>query len=151
VLLASYVCLTPEQRKGVDLGLTDAAKAQLTKFGLRDDRLAHGVITGRAVGKGRKPVAGATLTLSKSIDTVLWKTNPLGQEVFPETLSSTMTAADDGTFTWHVNPSTRPAVAFKGEQEHWLLTVTGPTGEGVSRRLFVERGQTIDLGDVVVA
>ena len=56
----------------------------------------------------------------------------------------------DGGFAWHVNPSTRPAVAFAGGKEYYLLTVTAPNGVGVSRRLVVKRGQRIDLGTLVV-
>lgn len=73
------------------------------------------------------------------------------QYALPEQLTTTMQAGPDGRFRWHVNPSTRPAVAFEGGEEAYLLTVTGPAGEGISRRLVVRRGQRIDLGTVVVA
>ncbi|MCW2606822.1 MAG: Carboxypeptidase precursor, partial [Frankiales bacterium] len=159
ILLATYVCMTPEQREGIDLGLSAAAQKELDKQGLTQDRLAHGVIKGRAVqsqgvGSGTGlGVPGALLTLTKVTETPLWTKgagNPLGQKALPEVLTSTMEADENGDFVWHVNPSTRPALAFKGEKEYWTLTVTGPDGEGVSRRLHVERGDVIDLGNVVV-
>jgi hypothetical protein len=34
--------------------------------------------------------------------------------------------------------------------EAYVLSVTGPNGGGISRRLVVQRGQRIDLGTVVV-
>ena len=43
----------------------------------------------------------------------------------------------------------RPALAAANKTESYLLTITGPGGVGVSRRLVVERGQRIDLGRVV--
>ncbi len=154
ILLASYVCMTPAQRNSVDLGLSPEAQDQLTAFGLDDGRLAHGIITGKAVlADGVTPVPGAQLTLTKVTETPLWqkgKGNPLGQKALPEILTSTMEADEKGEFVWHVNPSTRPALAFAGQKEYWTLTVTGPDGVGVSRRLHVERGETYPLGDVVV-
>ena len=89
ILLATYVCMTPEQRAGVDLGLSAAAQKQLDAFGLKKDRLAHGIIKGRAVrsqgngGGAGLGVAGATLTLTKLATTPLWKTQPAGPAAAP--------------------------------------------------------------------
>lgn len=154
ILLATLACMSPEQRPA--LGLAPEAQQELDAVGYRGG-LTHGVIRGRAVlpGRGRSRTGTpATLTLTKVFDTLLWDKgagNPLGQRAFRERIETTMTAAPDGSFTWHVNPSTRPAVRAAGEREAYLLTVTGPTGVGVSRRVVVERGQVLDLGELVVS
>jgi hypothetical protein len=61
-----------------------------------------------------------------------------------------MQTGTDGRFEWHVNPSTRPAVTAARRTEQYVLSITGPKGVGISRRLVVKRGQRIDLGTVVV-
>ncbi|MCW2616835.1 MAG: Carboxypeptidase precursor [Frankiales bacterium] len=149
ILLALHACLAPEQRPAARL--TTAAKAELAKQGQKG-QLTHGILSGRAVDRRGRPVT-ATLTLTKTFDTLLWAQgagNPLGQRAYSETIAATMTTGADGRFAWHVNPSTRPIVAAAKKTESWLLTVTGPDGVGVSRRLVVARGQRVDLGSVVV-
>ena len=150
ILLALYGCLAPEQRPAARL--TPAATTALAKFG-QQGQLTHGILSGRAVDRRGRAVT-ASLTLTKTFDTLLWAQgagNPLGQRAFAETIATTMTTGSDGRFAWHVNPSTRPIVAAAKKSESWLLTVTGPSGVGVSRRLVVKRGQRIDLGTLVVA
>ena len=149
ILLALYACMAPEQRPAARL--TADARQELSAFGQKG-QLLHGIISGRAVDRRGRPVA-ATLQLTKTFDTLLWakgKGNPLGQRALREHLDTSMRAGSDGRFSWHVNPSTRPAVTAAGGSESYLLTVTGPSGEGVSRRLVVRRGQRIDLGTLVV-
>jgi hypothetical protein len=151
ILLATLGCMKPADRPA--LNLDPAAAAQLQAFNVAS-KLPFGLITGRAVDAAGNPVA-AELTLTKIFDTKLWKgadaNNPLGQRVFRERIETAMMAEPDGTFSWAVNPSTRPIEFAAGNKETYLLTVTGPTGVGVSRRLFVERSKTYDLGTVVVA
>jgi hypothetical protein len=60
-----------------------------------------------------------------------------------------MTTAPDGTFAWHVNPSTRPFKTCLGETEAYEFTAKA-NGAGVSRELVVRRGEVVDLGDLVV-
>ncbi len=149
ILLAGYACMAPEKRPA--LRLSRAANTQLAKFGQKG-QLLHGIITGRAVDARGRAVK-AELTLTKTFDTLLWakgEGNPLGQKALRERIETSMQAASDGTFTWHVNPSTRPVVFADKKTEAYTLTVTGPTGVGISRRLVVKRGQRIDLGTVVV-
>ena len=149
ILLALFGCLAPEQRPAAKL--TPAATAALAKSGQRG-QLTHGILSGRAVDRRGRAVT-ASLTLTKTFDTLLWaqgEGNPLGQRAFAETIATTMTTGSDGRFAWHVNPSTRPIVAAAKKTESWLLTVTGPSGAGVSRRLVVKRGERIDLGALVV-
>jgi hypothetical protein len=61
------------------------------------DPAAHSVLTGRAP-------AGATLRLTKTFASPTWEGS------IQDTLDTTMTVGPDGRYTWHVNPSTRPAV-----------------------------------------
>jgi hypothetical protein len=151
ILLAVLGCMKPEDRPA--LNLDPAAADQLKKQGV-ESKLPFGVISGRAVDASGAPVA-AELTLTKVFDTKLWNgadgNNPLGQRFFRERIETTMTAAEDGTFSWSVNPSTRPIEFAANKVESYILTVTGPKGEGVGRRLVVKRGDRIDLGAVVVA
>jgi len=149
ILLATLGCIAPEKRPA--LGLPAEAQAELDAVGYKG-ALTHGVVRGRAVDSRRRPVT-ATLTITKTFDTFLWDKgvgNPLGQRTLRERVDTRMTTGTDGAFTWHVNPSTRPALRAAGKKEAYLLTVTGPNGVGISRRMVVERGQVIDLGTVVV-
>lgn len=151
VLLATLGCMKPADR--ADLELDPAVQEELTVQSVGDE-MPFGVITGKAVSKNQKGVP-AQLTLTKVFDTELWNeadgNNPLTQRTFRERIETTMTANDDGTFAWSVNPSTRPIERAAGNRESYILTVTGPEGEGIGRRLVIERGQVIDLGTVVVA
>ncbi len=152
VLLATLGCMTPADRP--DLSLEPAAQQALAAKGVASAQ-PFGLITGKAVTKQGNRGVPATLTLTKVFDTELWNeadgNNPLTQRTFRERIETTMTAAPDGTFSWAVNPSTRPIERAAGNEESYLLTVTGSAGEGIGRRLVVERGQVIDLGTVVVA
>ena len=147
ILLATYACMAPEQRPA--LNLTPEAKAELADFGQKG-QLLHGIITGKVVDRRGRAVK-ADLTITKTFDTLLWakgEGNPLGQRAFRERIETAMTTGSDGRFRWHVNPSTRPAVAAAKKTESYLLTITGPDGVGISRKLVVKRGQRIDLGTV---
>ena len=61
------------------------------------DTATHSVLSGEAP-------AGATLRLRKTFPTQTWEGS------FQDSLESTMRVGADGTFDWHVNPSTRPVV-----------------------------------------
>ncbi len=62
------------------------------------DATMHSVISGEAP-------AGAVLRVRKQ-----FATQTYNGSAFTDRLSSAMTVPSDGNFTWHVNPSTRPAV-----------------------------------------
>ncbi len=150
ILLATYGCIAPEKRTA--LKLDDDAAAELKDMSITSKRLAHAMITGRAVDRQGRPVK-AKLSITKTFDTELWQQgtkNPLGQKVFREFLDTTMETGSDGRFEWHVNPSTRPAFAAAKKTEAYVLVITGPKGSGISKRIVVKRGQRIKLGDVVV-
>jgi Zinc carboxypeptidase len=61
------------------------------------DPTTHSVLTGAAP-------AGATLRLRKTFATPTWDGS------IQDSLDTTMTVGPDGSYTWHVNPSTRPVV-----------------------------------------
>jgi hypothetical protein len=61
--------------------------------------------------------------------------------MLPDGLETTLVVGAGGTFTWHVNPSTRPFVAKAGGTEAWTLTCEGPDGSVIaSRAVVVGRG-----------
>ena len=68
----------------------------------------HSLIEGQA-----KPGTELRLTKSFEMFTSPREDNNWTPISFTDSLSSTMRAGDDGTFSWHVNPSTRP-IAEKG-------------------------------------
>lgn len=150
MLLAIYGCIAPEKRP--TFPLEEDAVLELKDMKITSKKLNHGVITGHAVDRRGRPVK-ATLTITKTFDTALWQQgtkNPLGQKTYREFLDTRMETGGDGAFTWHVNPSTRPALTAANKTESYVLAITGPKGVGISRRLVVRRGQRIDLGTVVV-
>jgi hypothetical protein len=86
-----------------------------------------------------------------------------GQTHAEDVLDYTTDVKPDGTFTWHVTQSTRPFKGYKynaanttaqgpdktGTKEFWTLTCkVGTTVTKTTKDIFVERGQTVDLGDV---
>ena len=150
MLLAVYGCMAPEKRPAFPL--EDDAALELKDTKITSKTLNHSIITGRAVTRGGRP-AKATLTITKTFDTALWlagEQNPLGQKTYREFLDTRMETSGNGRFEWHVNPSTRPAVTAAKKTESYVLSITGPKGIGISRRMVVKRGQRIDLGTVVV-
>ena len=68
----------------------------------------HALIEGRA-----KPGSELTLTKSFEMFTSPREDNGWTPITFTDSLKSTMQVGSDGTFSWHVNPSTRP-IAEKG-------------------------------------
>lgn len=91
----------------------------------------HSVIEGTAP-------AGVTLRLTKSFLTSTWD-----GATFTDTLDDTMVVPTSGSWTWHVNPSTRPAVAGAGGTESWTLTCENPVGTVLeTQQVTVARGAT---------
>ncbi len=112
------------------------------------DRRTHSLVTGIAP-------AGAEITVSRTGDFPLWS-----GETMTDTVETTMVTTEDGVFEYDVNPSTRPFVASRkipgskgfvmtpGEKEAWTVTcsVSGETRGTVE--VVVDRGHTIDVGDL---
>lgn len=112
----------------------------------------HGLITGRVVDANGNGVH-ATLTSRKRYQSPLWLFGdgnaPGGRTHHEEVFEASITTAADGTFTWHVNPSTRPHVQLAGQTESFELAVsTGPAG--TVRHVTLGRGDVVDLGDLTV-
>jgi murein tripeptide amidase MpaA len=145
LLLCEEGCLPPELRPDRPV---PPVLEQHTPLGV----LNHAVVTGRLVDAAGNGVAG-TVTLYKQFETLLWKNgnggNPLGKASVTETIETVMDTNADGTFTYHVNPSTRPYLTFKGQRETYTLTAAGAGGSAV-RDVFVARGERLDLGDVAL-
>lgn len=109
----------------------------------------HMVLRGRAPG-------GATLTLDKRFDTL---TAPRCSDSFaadacgptaaalaiPDHVSATLTVGSDGQFTWGAGPSTRPFVRKAGHRETWTLRCRRPGRSTVTKQVFADRGQTLDV------
>jgi hypothetical protein len=55
-------------------------------------------------------------------------------------------ATAEGTFEWHVNPSTRP-IPEAPLQESFKLTISHG-GQSFVQDVVVERGQVLDIGEI---
>jgi hypothetical protein len=144
LLLAEEGAMAPEQRPaGREL------PAKLIEFGL-EGKLHHGIIRGRLVGPDGQPRAG-TVHLGQDFESIMWLNgngaNPTGQPSVPESVDTEIETEADGTFAWHVNPSSRPYMLERGETAPYLLTATAD-GLTATSEVHVTRGETVDLGDV---
>jgi hypothetical protein len=147
LLLAEEACLSPEQRRA-DRDLP----AVLTDLGYDRDGLNHAVIHGRLTAADGTGVAG-TIRLRKDFANPLWfrgdGNNPTGAAGVAEFVDTVMETESDGSFVYHVNPSTRPHVEAEGDREPYTLTATA--GSAVTTLdVVIDRGQTLDLGTLVV-
>lgn len=130
-------------------GVREAYFDALTATG---DSALHSVIEGSAP-------AGTVLRLTKSFDTT---TSPICQTdncdgqgaappmQLPDTLVSQLVVGPSGTFTWHVNPSTRPfypqLMNDPGAREAWTLQCETTDGQVLARKtLVVDRGQRVTV------
>ncbi len=108
------------------------------------DPANHGVITGRVVDASGAPVQAA-VRVGKSFET---KT-AAGVGV-PETIDTSAPTRPDGSFEFHVNPSTRPSVIMAGGgPEAWDVAVEVAGGR-FETRLVLDRGDRADLGTVTM-
>jgi hypothetical protein len=153
IILAEECCLTPELRPANRVirpgKLTGGKGVRYVPDGL----LHHSILRGRIVDAQGNGVAG-TVTLYKKFETLLWKdgnkSNPLGKASVTEEIQTSIDTNPDGTFTYQVNPSTRPFLTFKGEQETYTLTAAAG-GAKATREVFVARGETVDLGALTIS
>jgi hypothetical protein len=102
------------------------------------DTRYHSVLKGQVAG------GPATLTLTKTFKTPLSEGNPLGKEAITEKLKWSLTTDKDGSFEWHVTPSTRPYV--KGTEAYTLTIAKGGAKKVMS--VVVKRGQILNLGRI---
>lgn len=106
----------------------------------------HSVIEGRVVDENGKPVK-AKLQLFKSFKTPLGDGNPAEKKAIREELSMSLRSDGDGSFAWHVNPSTRPIPELEGKKESYELLITSRTGMRFLD-VTVDRGERLDLGTI---
>lgn len=97
----------------------------------------HSVLTGQVAG------GPAKLTLTKTFKTPLSEGNPLGEKFLTEKLKWSISTEPDGSFEWHITPSTRPYV--KGT-ETYTLTISGSVNK--TMKILVRRGQVLNLGRI---
>ena len=146
LLAAEELCLLPEQRSA----RTNLPAGMLSANG--DRRLHHAVLRGRVVDSDGNPVEAELIT-RKRYDSPLWLFGngsvPGGRRTHEEIFEARTRTAPDGSFVWHVNPSTRPHVQREGGVESYELTVLSDAG-GTARRVAVARGDVLDLGDMAV-
>ena len=98
----------------------------------------HSVLTGKVAN------GPADLTITKTFKTPLSPGNPTGQEAVEEKLKMQMTTDKDGSFEWHVPPSSRP---YEKKTESYTLTIKGG-GKTKTLKVTVDRGQVLKLGTI---
>lgn len=96
----------------------------------------HSVLKGKVAG------GAAKLTLTKTFKTPLSEGNPLGEDFVVEKLKWSIPTEPDGSFEWHVTPSSRP---YEKGTETYKLTISG-AGETRTMNVLVRRGQILNLG-----
>jgi hypothetical protein len=146
ILATEELCMAPDRRSA----RTGLPAALLGPDGTR--RLHHAIVRGRVVDASGRGVA-AELVTRKRFESPLWLFGngvaPGGRKTHEEIFEARTRTRPDGTFEWHVNPSTRPHVQRDGGTESYELTVLAE-GTGTARRVTVARGQALDLGDLTV-
>ena len=103
------------------------------------DTKYHSVLRGKIAG-GRS----ADLTITKTFETPLSPGNPTGEESAKEKVKMTLETQRDGSFEWHLSPSSRP---YEDKPESYTLKITSG-GKTKTIQVFLERGQVLDLGNV---
>ncbi len=98
----------------------------------------HSVLEGNVAG------GPAKLTITKTFQTPLSPGNPTGEESITEKIDMSMKTARDGSFEWHVGPSSRP---WEKKAESFKLTISSG-GKKKTMQVFLKRGQTLDLGTI---
>ena len=144
ILAAEELGMAPDRRSA----RTGLPAALLGSDGSR--RLHHAIVRGRVVDAAGNGVA-AELVTRKRFESPLWLFGngvaPGGRKTHEEIFEARTRTLPDGTFEWHMNPSTRPHVQREGGTESYELTVLAD-GAGTARRITVGRGDVLDLGDL---
>jgi hypothetical protein len=107
----------------------------------------HSVITGRAVDDEGNPIE-AELVAERTTHIPLGAGG--GNAPYEEPSRAVIASEEDGSFRWHLPPSTTPIAKEKGEVEAWTLTVSGG-GASATRQVVVDRGETAELGEIVLS
>jgi len=89
----------------------------------------NGVLTGRA-----RP--GAVVRLTKTFKTPTW------DGTYDDAISSFVKVPRSGSFSWIVNPSTRPLVDKAGGRESYTMTCSIGGTVRLTQKVFIARGQS---------
>ncbi len=103
------------------------------------DKKYHSVLKGRVAGSGP-----AKLTVTKSFKTPLSPGNPTGKKAWPEKIHSSIVTNKNGSFEWHLTPSSRP---YEKKDEAYTLTISRGSNKK-TMKVFVDRGQVKNLGTI---
>ena len=115
-----------------------------------EDR-AFGTLTGQVLDADGQGVQ-ASLVLTKSFETpfadlaTYQGTGQLtaGGSALEETIAIPLQTRPDGTFRWHINPSTRPIAELEGAEEEWVL-VAEAGGASAQTTVMVGRDESLHL------
>ena len=109
-------------------------------FAMAANPAYHSVIKGKVVN-AKGP---ATISVSKTFQTPLSPGNPTGKKAVKEKLLVEMTTKKDGSFTWHLSPSSRP---YEKKAESFNFTIRD--GSRIkTMKVRVDRGQVKNLGKI---
>ena len=97
-----------------------------------------------SVLKGKIANGPAKLTITKTFKTRLSPGNPIGEETVTEKLKMQMTTNRDGSFEWHVTPSSRP---YEKKAESYTLTIKA-AGGSKTLKVNLDRNQVLNLGTI---
>jgi hypothetical protein len=154
LLMAEQAAMMPADRPDYDMVGQDprglAAQAEIMAELNTMGRLNHAVLTGRILTGGGK----ATLRITQSSQTPLWDNgqNPINKVSVPESLQYEMETDEDGSFTWHLSPSTHPhleEIDADLREAYQLTVMVG--NRGAFRSIVVERGVVTELGEISVS
>ena len=108
----------------------------------------HAVISGKVVETGGGGPVAAELVVQRTTEILLGAGG--GNAPFAEVSRATSRSAADGTFAWHLPPSTTPIAKDAGKTEAWTFTVTSEDGRTHTQDVVVDRGETAELGAIVL-
>jgi Zinc carboxypeptidase len=113
-------------------------KAFDVMFGLAANSKYHSVI------KGRVPGGPARLRITKTFKTPLSPGNPAGKKAVTEKIKMNIKTRRNGSFAWHVSPSSRP---YEKKPESFKLNIKSGRGSK-TLRVRVDRGEVENLGRI---
>ena len=130
-----------EYSECVGAPLDRTMKAFMVMLEESTDPKNHSVLAGKVAG------GQATLTVTKKMKTPLSPGNPLDKEFVPEKQQVTIETDRDGSFEWHIGPSTSPWLEAKGKTTAYTLTIKSG-GKTKTMTVVVDRGERLNLGTI---
>lgn len=121
----------------IAMGRVDGAMESFTRmFEVAADDRYHATISGKVTG------GAAKVTLTKTFKTELSEGNPTGEDSITEKLKIVLKTGSDGSFQFHVGPSTRP---WEGKAESYTLVIESGS-KTKTIKVKVARGKHAKLG-----